>query len=74
MNVVQNFFIKIALALQSKTCWTIATFLAVHIPQVQELIPVKYKPAVDVVLAILAMYFRLNPNPDLNRTIAGLSK
>ena len=60
---------KIALAFRSKTCLAIMTFFAVHIPQVRDLIPAKYQPFVDVVLAIAACYFRMNPSQTLNNSI-----
>ena len=68
-NFFARFFTKIALALRSKTCWTVATFFAVHLPQVRDQIPLKFQPLVDVALALLTMYFRLNPSETLNNTL-----
>jgi len=66
---LENFFIKIALAFRSKTAWTIATLLAAQLPAIKDQIPPAFQGIVDVVLGILAIYFRMNPSEPLNAAI-----
>ena len=53
---------KIITALKSRTVWTIVAMVIINgVPSVGNLIPVEYKGALDVILGLLATYFRVNP-------------
>jgi len=48
--------------LKSRTVWTAVVLVLINgIPAIRELIPVDIQPAVDSILALLAIYFRINP-------------
>lgn len=54
---------KINQAIASRTFWTIvATFLINAVPQFESVVPVMYKPLVDAILGLMAVYFHLNPS------------
>lgn len=57
---------KLLTALTSRTVWTcIALVLLNGIPTIKDLIPSNIAPFVNSFLAILAMYFRVNPQANL---------
>jgi hypothetical protein len=60
---------KIVLAFRSKTCWAIATFLLAQLPAIKNQVPPTWQAVIDVVLGLLAMYFRMNPNPTLDASL-----
>lgn len=54
---------KISLALKSRTVWTIlALFVLNGLPAVTELLPVTLLPIANLILTVLAMYFKVNPS------------
>ena len=69
MNFLERTLAKFLLAFKSKTVWTVATFLAVQLPQIKNSLPPKWQGVIDVALAILAAYFRMNPSDTLNENI-----
>jgi hypothetical protein len=72
MTTIENFFIKLALALKSRTAWTIASLLVAQLPGIKSQLSPTLQGVVDVALAILGIYFRMNPSPDLNANIAAI--
>lgn len=69
-DTLSKVFIKIALALRSKTVLTvIAMFIYNGLSSVKDLVPLKYQDAVNVALTMLAAYFRVNPSEKLNNSI-----
>lgn len=55
----------LSLALKSKTVWTIAALFVVGgIQNTTQVMPVDLAHAVNGVLALLAIYFKLNPSQD----------
>lgn len=53
---------KVLLAVKSRTVWTIvAMFVIGGVGAVNQYIPVEARPLVEGALALLAMYFRVNP-------------
>lgn len=54
---------KIALALKSRTVWTVVVlFLVNGVGAIHGYIPAGYLPLVDGILGILAIYFKLSPS------------
>lgn len=48
--------------LKSRTLWTGVVIILINgVPAAQDLIPVQYVPLINGILAILAIYFRVNP-------------
>ena len=57
----QNKMNKFKLALKSRTCWTVVVLFVVNgVSGIQDLIPANVLPAVNGVLGILTIYFRVN--------------
>jgi len=53
---------KIKKALTSRTVWTVVvTFILNGVPAISDSVPATWLPAINGVLAILAIYFRVNP-------------
>lgn len=51
--------------LKSRTVWTIIALVVVNgVPSVKDLIPVQWLPALDLVLGLLATYFRVKPRQE----------
>ncbi len=50
-------------ALTSRTIWTlVAMVLVVGVPAIKDQIPVLFQPLVQILLGVLAGYFKLNPS------------
>ena len=50
-------------AFTSRTVWTIIALVIINgVPSVTEMIPASIVPAVNIVLGLLATYFKVNPS------------
>jgi len=74
MTKIENFFAKLALAFTSKTVWSVFALIATEVPKIQDQIPPEYLPLVQILLALLAVYFRMNPNPKLEESLGALKE
>lgn len=53
---------KVIIALKSRTVWTVIALVIINgIPSVRDLLPTTWLPYVDVLLGLMASYFRVNP-------------
>ena len=58
---------KFLVASKSRTVWTVVVLVLLNgIPAARDSIPPDFLPIVDVVLGILAAYFRVNRQADLS--------
>lgn len=67
--MLSRFFVKVLLAFRSRTVWSILALLAAQLPAFRNQVSPTWQAVIDGVLALLAIYFRLNPNPVLEASL-----